>query len=102
MFHRRNWLLAPGISFFLLVVFLTASTATRTASAQEATGTPVVIELTLDPQTYKVTANPDPAALHYGDNKKEYADWQIAKASAPFDYTIGIEDQKDPNKRKPA
>lgn len=102
MSQRRNWLLVPGISLFLLVVFLTASIATKTASAEAAAagGTAVVVELTLDPTTNKVTAKPDPAALHY--DKKEYADWQIAKGSAPFDYTIGIEDQKDPKKRKPA
>lgn|SRR5262249_33023303 len=100
MSHRRNRLLAPGISLFLLVVFLTASAATKTAAEEAAKDTPVVIELTLDPQTNKVTAKPDPAALHY--DKKEYADWQIAKGTAPFDYTIGIEDQKDPKKRKPS
>src|SRR5262245_15950415 len=96
MSQRRNWLLAPGISLFLLVVFLTVSAATKTASAQaqSAGGTAVAISLTLDPQTNKVTASPDPAALHY--DKKEYADWQIAKGSAPFDFTIGMEDQTDP------
>jgi hypothetical protein len=100
MSHRRSWFLAPGISFFLLVVFLTASAATKTVAAAPAEGTAVVVELTLDPQTSKVTASPDPVALHY--EKKEYADWQIAKGSAPFDFTIGMEDQKDPAKRKPA
>lgn len=100
MSHRRNWLLAPGISSFLLVVFLTSSAATKTAAAAPAGGTAVVVELTLDPQTNRVTARPDPVALHYG--KKEYADWQVAKGSAPFDFTIGIEDQTNPDKRKPA
>src|SRR5580765_3819554 len=58
MSQRRNWLLVPGISLFLLVVFLTASIATKTASAEAAGGTAVVVELTLDPQTNKVTAKP--------------------------------------------
>src|SRR5262249_33985135 len=90
MYQRRNWLLVPGVSIFLLVVSLRGPTATKTASAQaqvqSAGGTAVAISLTLDPQTNKVTASPDPAALHY--DKMEYADWQIAKGSAPFDFTI--------------
>jgi hypothetical protein len=99
MSHLRKRLLAPGISFFLLVVILIVSAETKTAAAAPA-GNRVVVLLTLDPQTNKVTANPDPVALHYG--KKDYADWQIDKGSAAFDFTIGMEDQTDPNKRKPA
>ena len=100
MSHLRKRLLAPGIWFFLLVVVVIVSAATKTAAAAPAGGNRVVVELTLDPQTNKVTANPDPAALHY--EKKDYADWTIAKDSAPFDFTIGIEDQTNPEKRKPA
>lgn len=100
MSHRRKLLIAPGISLFLLVVFLTASAATKTAAAADAEDNRVVVELTLDPQTNKVTASPDPVALHYG--KKDYADWQVAKGTAPFDFTIGMEDQTNPKKRKPA
>jgi hypothetical protein len=100
MSHRRKRLLAPGVSFLVLVVFLTLSAVTRTAAGNPSGGQRVVVELTLDSQTNKVTANPDPVALHYGN--KEYADWVIAKGSAPFEFTIGMEDQTDPNKRKPA
>jgi hypothetical protein len=100
MSHRRKRLIAPGLSLFLLVVFLTASAVTKTAAAAPAGGNRVVVDLTLDPQTNKVTASPDPVALHYG--KKDYADWQVAKGSAPFDFTIGMEDQTNPEKRKPA
>jgi hypothetical protein len=100
MSHLRKRFLAPGVSFFLLVVFLTVSAATKTAAAAPDEGNRVVVELTLDPQTNKVTASPDPVALHYG--KKDYADWQAAKGSAPFDFTIGMEDQTNPKKRKPA
>jgi hypothetical protein len=100
MSHRRKRLLIPGISLFLVVGFLIVSAATKTAAAAPAGGNPVVVELTLDPQTSKVTASPDPVALHYGN--KEYADWQVAQGSAPFDFTIGIEDQTNPDKRKPA
>jgi hypothetical protein len=100
MSHRRKLLIAPGISLFLLVVFLTASAATKTAAAADAGDNRVVVELTLDPQTNKVTASPDPVALHYG--KKEYAHWQVAKGTTDFNFTIGMEDQTNPKKRKPA
>ena len=100
MSHRRNWLIAPVIPVFLLAVLLTVAAVAKAQSPAPASDPRVVIELTLDPQTYKVTASPDPAALHY--SKKEYADWVVAKGSAPFDFTIGIEDQKDPKKRKPS
>jgi len=84
----------------LLVVVLSLASPAPTRAQDAAKGNRVVVELTLDPQTNKVTASPDPVALHYGN--KDYADWQIAKGSAPFDFTIGMEDQKDPKKRKPA
>jgi hypothetical protein len=100
MSHRRKRLPTPGVSLFLLVVLLTVSVSANMAAATPAEGNRVVVELTLDPQTNKVTASPDPVALHYGN--KDYADWQVAKGSAPFDFTIGMEDQKDPKKRKPA
>lgn len=100
MSHRRKRLPAPGVSLFLLVVLLTMSVSARKAAAAPAEGNRVVVELTLDPQTNKVTASPDPVALHYGN--KDYADWQVAKGSAPFDFTIGIEDQDVPKERKPA
>ena len=100
MSHRRKWHLVSGLSLFTLVVLLTVSAPANRAAAEPAGGNRVVVELTLDPQTYKVTASPDPVALHYG--KKDYANWQIAKGSAPFDFTIAMEDQTDPNKRKPA
>jgi hypothetical protein len=100
MSHHKKRLLALGISFFLLVVLLIASAETKTAAAAPAGGNRVVVELTLDPQTNKVTASPDPVALHYGN--KEYAHWKVAEGKADFDFTIGIEDQTDPNKRKPA
>ena len=100
MSHLGKRLLALGVSFSLLVVLLIASAETKTAAAAPAGDNRVVVELTLDPQTNKVTASPDPVALHYGN--KEYADWQVAKGSASFDFTIGMEDQTDPNKRKPA
>jgi hypothetical protein len=100
MSSLRKRLLIPVVSFFFLLVFLTVPAATKTAAAAPDEGNRVVVELTLDPQTNKVTANPDPVALHYG--KKDYADWQVAKGSAPFDFTIGMEDQTDPKKRKPA
>ena len=54
----------------------------------------------IDAKTYKVTANPDPVPLHY--KNKDYAEWEIDPAGADLDFTIGIEDQKDPKKRKPA
>jgi hypothetical protein len=100
MSHRKKRLLVPGVSLFVLVVFLTLSAVTRTAVGAPSGGQRVVVELTLDPQTNMVTASPDPVALHYG--KKEYADWVIAKGSDPFAFTIGIEDQTNPDKRKPA
>ena len=102
MLHRRKHLIAPGISLFLLVVFLIASavTKTATAAAADAGDNRVVVELTLDPQTNMVTASPDPVALHYG--KKEFAHWQVAKGSKDFDFTIGMEDQTNPKKRKAA
>jgi len=99
MSHLRKRLLAPGVSFFLLVVFLIVSAESKTAAAAPDEGNRVVVELTLDPQTNKVTASPDPVALHYG--KKDYADWQVAKGSAPFEFTIAMEDQTNPKKRKP-
>ncbi len=100
MSHRRKHLIAPGISLFLLVVFLTVSAVTKTAAQTPAGGNRVFVELTLDPQTNKVTASPDPVALHYG--KQEYARWRVAKGSQDFAFTIGMEDQTDPKKRKPA
>jgi hypothetical protein len=100
MSHLRKRFLAPGVSFLLLVVFLIVSAASKTAAAAPDEGNRVVVLLTLDPQTNKVTASPDPVALHY--DKKDYADWQIAKESAAFEFTIGMEDQTDPKKRKPA
>ena len=56
--------------------------------------------LTIDSTTYKVTASPDPAALHY--KNKEYVEWQIDPAGAALDFKIAFEDQTDPKKRKPA
>ncbi len=100
MSHRRKLLIAPGISLFLLVVLLTASAATKTAAAAPAGDNRVVVELALDPQTNKVTASPAPVALLFGN--REYALWQVAKGSADFDFTIGMEDQTNPKKRKPA
>ena len=100
MSHLRKRLLAPGVSFLLLVVFLIVSAESKTAAAAPDESNRVVVLLTLDPQTNKVTASPDPVALHYG--KKDYADWQVAKGSAPFEFTIAMEDQTNPNKRKPA
>ena len=100
MSHRNKRLLAPGVSIFALVVLLAVSATANRAAAAPAPGNPVIVELTLDPDTNKVTASPDPVALHYGN--KEYADWKIAKGSAAFEFTIGMEDQTDPNKRKPA
>ena len=100
MSHHRKRLLAPGISLFLLVVFLTASAAMKTAAAAPAGGNRVVVELKLNPETNKVTASPDPVVLYSA--KKDYVDWVVAKASKDFDFTIGMEDQTDPKKRKPA
>ena len=91
MSHRKKRLLVPGVSLFVLVVFLTLSAVTRTAVGAPSGGQRVVVELTLDSQTNMVKASPDPVALHYGN--KEYADWVVAKGSAPFEFTIGIEDQ---------
>ena len=97
MSHQGKRLLAPGASLLLLVLMcLMAGSSTMATPADN----PVPVLLTLDPATNKVTAVPDPAPLHY-DNR-DYADWQIDPKSAPFDFTIGIEDQKDPKKRKPA
>jgi hypothetical protein len=99
MSHRRKRLIAPGISLFLLVAFLTAFAVTKTAAQTPAGDNRVPVELTLDPQTNKVTAFPDPVPLHVG---KEYARWRVAKGSQDFAFTIGMEDQTNPNKRKPA
>jgi hypothetical protein len=98
MSHHRNRLFAPGVS--LLLAALACLAVAVAVAAAPAGNNKVVVMLTLDPQTNKVTADPDPVALHYGN--KDYADWQIAQGSAPFEFTIGIEDQTDPKKRKPA
>ena len=100
MSHYRNWLRAPGILVFLLAVLLVTAAVVKAQAPAPTVTTRVVIELTMDPQTYKVTANPDPAALHY--SQKQYADWVVAKGATAFDFTIGIEDQTKPDKRKPA
>jgi hypothetical protein len=100
MSHMRERLIAPGISLFLLVVFLTASAVTKTAAAAPAGRNRVVVELTLNPETNKVTASPDPVVLH--SDKKDFAHWKVAKGSKPFDFKIGMEDQTDANKRKPS
>jgi hypothetical protein len=100
MSHLKRRLLAPGIAFLLLAVFLIVSAAAKTAAAAPPQMHGVIVDLTLDPQTNKVTASPDPVPLHYGN--RDFAYWQVAKASAPFEFTIGIEDQTNPTKRKPA
>lgn len=99
MSHRRKRLLAPGLAFILFVLVLAFSAGTKTAAAAPAGGNRVVVELTLDPQTYKVTANPDPVILYSA--KKNYADWKVATGSPDFEFTIAIQDQTDPKKRKP-
>ena len=100
MSHPRKRFIAPGISLFLLVVLLTASAVTKTAAAAPAGGNRVVVELKLNPETNMVTASPDPVILR--SEKKDFAHWKVAKGSPNFDFTIGIEDQTDPKKRKPA
>ena len=96
MSHLRKRLLAPGV-VSLMVIFLIVSATTKTAAA--APGNHLVpVDLTLDPQTNKVTAVPDSVPLHIG---KDYAYWQFATGSPSFFFTIGIEDQTDPKKRKP-
>jgi hypothetical protein len=99
MSHQGKRLLALAVSLLVLAA-AGLMTGVSTMTAEPAGGNKVVIQLTLDAATSKVTASPDPAVLHY--NHKDYAEWQIAKGSAPFDFTIGIEDQKNPKKRKPA
>jgi hypothetical protein len=99
MSHQGKRLLNPVVS---LLVFATAGLLTGVSkmTAEPAGGNKVLVQLTLDPQTSKVTASPDPAVLHY--SHKDYAEWRIAEGSASFDFTIGIEDQTNPKKRKPA
>ncbi len=85
----------------MLVFFcLTAASNAQTPAATPTPDNKVPVMLTIDPKTYKVTASPDPVPLHY--KNKEYAEWQIDPAGADLNFTIAIEDQKDPKKRKPA
>lgn len=98
MSHHGKRFLAPATVLCVLVV--TCVLARSSGMSAAPAGNRVIVQLTLDPATNKVTASPDPAALHYSNG--DYADWQVAPASAPFDFTIGFEDQTKPGKRKPA
>ena len=101
MSHRATRFLSRDVPLLLLVFFcLTAASNAQTPAATAAPDNKVPVMLTIDSKTYKVTASPDPVPLHY--KNKEYADWQIDPAGADLNFTIAIEDQKDPKKRKPA
>src|SRR6266498_2923791 len=88
MSHRATRFLSREVPLLLLVFF--CLTAASNAQTPAATPTP----------DNKVPASPDPVPLHY--KNKEYAEWQIDPAGADLNFTIAIEDQKDPKKRKPA
>src|SRR6266545_6686620 len=101
MSHHGRRSLSRGAPLLLLVFFcLTAASNAQTPAATPTPDNKVPVMLTIDPTTYKVTASPDPVPLHY--KNKDYAEWQIDPAGAALDFTIAIEDQKDPKKRKPA
>ena len=101
MSHHGRRFLSREVPLLLLVFFfLTAASNAQTPAATPAPGNKVSVKLTIDAKTYKVTASPDPVALHH--KNREYAEWEIDPAGAVLDFTIGIEDQKDAKKRKPA
>lgn len=101
MSHHGRRFLSRDVPLLLLVFFcLAAASDAQTPAATPTPDNKVPVMLTIDPKTYKVTASPDPVPLHY--ENKDYAEWQIDPAGAALDFTIGIEDQKDPKKRKPS
>src|SRR6266498_1253564 len=99
--HHATRFLSRDVPLLLLVFFcLTAASNAQTPAATPTPDNKVPVMLTIDSKTYKVTASPDPVPLHY--KNKEYAEWQIDPAGADLNFTIAIEHQKDPKKRKPA
>jgi hypothetical protein len=101
MSHHGRRFLSRDVPLLLLVFFcLTAASDAQTPAATPTPDNKVPVKLTIDPKTFQVTASPDPVALHF--ENREYAEWRIDPAGAALDFTIGIEDQKDPKKRKPA
>jgi hypothetical protein len=100
MSHHGRRFLSRDVPLLLVFFCLTAASNAQAPAATPAPGNKVPVMLTIDAKTYKVTASPDPVPLHH--KNKDYAEWQIDPAGADLDFTIGIEDQKDPKKRKPA
>ncbi len=100
MSYRGRRFLSRDVPLLLLVFFcLTAVSAAQAPTATPMPDNKVPVMLTIDPKTYKVTASPDPVILHH--KHRDYAEWEIDPAGAALEFTISIEDQKDPNKRKP-
>ena len=83
MRNRTRWLFSLAVAGCLLWLTVTAAGCREETKAA---ANPVMVWLTLDPTTNKVTAEPNSAPLHYKNH--DFALWKIKSTSKDFDFDI--------------